>query len=184
MYNERRVTMKFQHLLIGFYLTSLFLGGCSQTTNNLYRLELERECVECNLEGVNLSKEDLGVKYRIPRSSKPLSVPPFGLEEAKPVNLTRANLTKANFFQADLSGVIFNKADLKQANLSETNLEEAKLQGANLQNANLQKANLQGADLEGANLKGTDLRGVNFKETNLTDIITDDTTIWYDTNPK
>lgn len=174
--------MNFQYLLIGLYLTSLFLGGCTQTTNNLYRLELERECVGCNLEGVNLSKEDLGVKYRIPRSSKPLSVPPFGLEEAKPVNLTQANLAKANFSQADLSGVIFNEADLKQADLSETNLQEAQLKAANLQGANLQQANLEGADLEGANLKGTDLRGVNFKDTNLTDIITDDTTIWYDTN--
>ena len=175
--------MNRQYFLSFIYLISLFLGSCSQTTNNLYRLELERECVECNLEGVNLSKEDLGVKYRIPRSSKPLSVPPFGLEEAKPVNLTKANLTKANFSQADLSGVIFNEANLKQANLSETNLQEAQLKEANLQGANLQKANLEGADLEGANLKGTDLRGVNFKETNLTDIITDETTIWYDTNP-
>lgn len=173
--------MNFQYGLIFLSFISLFLGSCTPTTSNLYRLELERECVGCNLAGVNLSKEDLGIKYRLPRSSQPLSVTPFGIEEAKPVNLSQANLADANFFQADLYGVIFNEANLQQANLSETDLENAQLQDANLEGANLYKANLKNANLQGANLRGADLRGVALEATNLTGIITDDTTIWFET---
>ncbi|MEM8779004.1 MAG: pentapeptide repeat-containing protein [Cyanobacteria bacterium P01_G01_bin.49] len=169
--------MKFQSFLMLIILTSLCLG-CSQQTKNLYRLELERACVDCNLKGVNLSKQNLGTKYRLPRGSSPLSVTPFGIEEAEPVDLTRANLTDANLFQADLTSVIFNEANLQQANLSETDLQEAQLKDSNLQAANLQQANLNKANLFGANLQGADLRGAKLEETNLTGIITNEKTIW------
>ncbi|MEA5508439.1 pentapeptide repeat-containing protein [Crocosphaera sp. UHCC 0190] len=172
--------MNSQYFLLFICLTTLCLGSCSQIDQNLYRLELERECVKCNLAGVNLARENLGVKYRIPRSNQPLSVTPFGLEEAKPVNLTQANLQEANFFQADLSGVIFYEANLQQANLEEADLEKAQLKGANLQGANLQQTNLKGANLENANLKGANLQGVTLEETNLRGIITDNQTLWYE----
>ncbi len=190
--------MKLPSLMIFLLLGGFSLTSCSKTSQNLYRLELERECIECNLEGVNLSRENLGLKYRIPSSSSPLSVTPFGLDKATPVNLTKANLANANFFQADLSGIILQEANLINANLSESDLEEAQLnlanlQGANLENANLQEANLenanlqgadlrgvnlQGANLENANLQGADLRGVNLEGTRLKGISTDQKTLW------
>ncbi|MDJ0845551.1 pentapeptide repeat-containing protein [Crocosphaera sp.] len=170
--------MKYISLAIFLLSTPLILMGCTETTNNLYRLELDRECVGCDLQGVNLPRENFGLKYRLPRSSSPLSVSPFGMDQAKPVNLTQANLSNANLYQSDLSKIILENANLMQANLSETDLEEANLQGANLRKANLENANLKGANLENANLKGAKLRGVNLEETNLKGIETDKDTVW------
>ncbi|ACB53877.1 rfrA family pentapeptide repeat [Crocosphaera subtropica ATCC 51142] len=170
--------MKYVSFIIFLLSTPLLLMGCTETTNNLYRLELERECVGCNLEGVNLPRENFGLKYRIPRSSSPLSVTPFGMDKAKPVDLTRANLSNANLYQSDLSSIILENAILVETNLSETDLENAILIGANLQGANLENANLQGANLENANLRGAILTGVNLEETHLKGIETDKNTVW------
>ncbi|MDJ0660188.1 MAG: pentapeptide repeat-containing protein [Crocosphaera sp.] len=170
--------MKYISVVIFLLSTPLILMGCTETTNNLYRLELDRECVGCDLEGVNLPRENFGLKYRIPRSSSPLSISPFGMDKAKPVNLTRANLSNANLYQSDLSSIILENANLTQANLSETDLEAANLKGANLEKTNLENANLKGADLENANLRGTNLKGVHLEETHLKGIETDKNTVW------
>lgn len=149
-------------------LLSLLVVGCSQQMQDVYKIEIDRACRGCDLQGINLSGESLGSKYRLPLRNGPLAVGPEGLNYVGPVDLTGANLQNANFSWANLRQVIFNQANLTAANLAQTNLEEAQFVEANLSQADLQGADLRGANLQGANLRGANLSGANLQDANLT----------------
>jgi len=82
----------------------------------------ERQCVRCDLAGIDLTRVNLSG-----------------------VNLEGANLAGAKLFLADLSS-----ANLRQANLQAASLGGADLAGADLTGANLTGAVLEGAYLGGA----------------------------------
>lgn len=109
---------------------------------NLERLRRTKRCVECNLAGADLAKENLEEAY---------------LERADlaGANLRKADLEKANLKAANLAGADLSDADLEQADLYKANLT-----GANLSGADLEGAFLDGADLTGAILEGADMEGV------------------------
>jgi hypothetical protein len=103
---------------------------------------LARNCPDCNLAGVNLSK----------------------------AQLIGANLTGADLSGANLSSANLRRADLTDANLSgakciATNLAGAILVNSNLSdvdftNSNLIKAKLNGATIDGATFTGAHLEGI------------------------
>jgi len=168
-------------------LVSFAGWSCSPRAQDLYQIELKRQCVECDLREINLAGENLSGRYKVSVRTPPLSTTPDGLDLADPVDLTRANLEAANLRRSILQGVILTDSNLSQADLSRADLRESQLSGANLresslERANLQGANLQGADLENANLqradlRGADLRHANLSGTNLTDVRTDEETL-------
>jgi uncharacterized protein YjbI with pentapeptide repeats len=142
--------------------------GCSQRDQDLYAIEVDRACLNCDLRGVNLPGENLSSRYRISITSSPLATGPDGLSEVAPVDLSGSNLQEANLRRANLFQVMLTETNLAYADLSETDLKEAQLDHANLSHANLRDANLQGANLRNANLTHADLRGTNLQEANLT----------------
>lgn len=154
----------------------ILIVSCTQQTQDLYKIEIERACHECDLRGINLSGETLGGKYRVPLSNSPLSTDPEGLNYAEPVDLTGSNLEGANLSRADLSEVVFNQTNLSSANLSEANLTDAQLIGADLQQADLQGAILENADLSRADLRGADLQDAKLSGANFTDARLDEAT--------
>jgi uncharacterized protein YjbI with pentapeptide repeats len=103
----------------------------------LSQLLSTRQCVGCNLQGVDLERADL-----------------------RGVNLSNANLTGADLEKADLSDANLSGANLTNADLEEANLTGANLQNANLTRADLEDANLTNANVTGANFTGADLDGV------------------------
>jgi uncharacterized protein YjbI with pentapeptide repeats len=165
-------------------LMALVSSACSEQSQNLFILEMERECVSCNLAGVDLSGQNLSARYRYTNRSKPLSVGPRNLIEAGAVNLTEAELSSADFSEANLSQVTLNRALLRGSNLSEANLKGAQLQDADLSGANLRNANLQEANLQGANLKRADLRDADLAGANLRGVTINDRTLVEGTNLK
>lgn len=169
----------------GLAIAALALGvtavGCNQRTQALYKIEVERACQNCDLQGINLSRQSLGGKYRVSVSSQPLSTNPDGLGYAKPVDLTGADMRGADLSFANLTEVIFNgtllnEADLHSANLTDAQFVGADLSGANLQDAQLDGTNFQNADLSGADLRGCDLSKVNLAGANLTDALLEKST--------
>ncbi|MGF1461180.1 MAG: pentapeptide repeat-containing protein [Leptolyngbyaceae cyanobacterium] len=168
-------------LAIAVLLMGLATAGCNQRTQDLYKVEVERSCQDCDLRGVDLKNQSLGGKYRASVSSQPLSTGPKGLGYAQPVDLTGADLREANFNSANLTEVVLNDTQLNQADLSKANLTDAQLVDADLQGANLRGANLKGANLQNANLTGADLREVDLSEVDLdgadlTDVLMDNET--------
>lgn len=162
----------------GLSFTGLILSvamlGCNQRTQDLYKVEVERACQDCDLRGINLAHQSLGSKYRISVSNQPLSTNPRGLGYAEPVDLTGSDLREANLSYANLSAVVLNEArlgdaDLSHANLTAAQLVGADLRGANLQGADLTDANFQDADLTGADLRECDLSTANLAGADLTD---------------
>ncbi len=155
----------------GFALAALGLSlvalGCNQRTQDMYRIEVERSCQQCDLRGINLQNQSLGSKYRISVSNQPLSTNPEGLGYAAPVDLTGADLREANLKSANLAEVMLNDAQLNNAELSNANLTDAQLVGADLQNANLRSANLEGANFKNADLQGADLRDCDLSLANM-----------------
>ena len=109
---------------------------------NLERLRKTNRCVECNLAGADLAKEDLEEAH---------------LERA---NLSGANLRKADLEKANLKAANLSGANLTDADLEEADLYKANLTGADLTDANLEDASLDGADLTNAILEGANLEGV------------------------
>ena len=94
-------------------------------------------------------------------------------------NLSRANLHYVNLFYvnlsfSNLSGANLSGANLSYATLYMTNLSKADLSYANLHYANLFEANLSYANLSGANLSKADL-----SKANLSDVITDENTKYF-----
>lgn len=163
---------------IAVLLASLSILSCNQQTQDLYKVEVERKCHNCNLQGVDLSNQSLGSKYRISVSSQPLSTQPKGLGYAQPVDLTGSDLRDANLRSTNLEGVILTRTQLENADLREANLKNAQLVGANLAHADLRGANLQGANFQGTNLTNTDLRDTDltsatFERANLADAMVD-----------
>lgn len=154
-------------VLVALALSAIALG-CNQRTQSLYKVEVERACQECDLRGVNLSRQSLGGKYRVSVSNQPLSTNPKGLGYAEPVNLTGSDMREANLSFANLSEVIFNDVRLNNADLHEANLRHAQFVGADLSDANLQGANLEGTNFRGANLSGADLRDTDLSTADLT----------------
>lgn len=143
------------------------LLGCNQQTQSLYKVEIERQCHNCDLRGVNLAGETLSGKYRVSVSNRPLSTGPEGLNYAQPVDLTGSDLRDSNLRDANLSEVILNRTQLANADLSNADLQDAQLVGADLRQANLRGANLSGTNFQDANLKGADLRDCNLQAANL-----------------
>ena len=155
----------------------LTLAGCSQQAQDLYKVEIERSCQNCTLQGLNLAGQNLSAKYRVPLRNTPLSTGPEGLNRAAPVDLTGSNLRRANLSNADLFEVVLNQTNLREADLSGANLNaaqlvEADLSGANLQNARLQDANLQEANLTRADLSDANFEGADLTGADLTDALT------------
>ncbi|WP_204140854.1 pentapeptide repeat-containing protein [Halomicronema sp. CCY15110] len=146
---------------------SVIALGCNQRTQDIYRIEVERSCQQCDLRGINLQNQSLGKKYRISISNQPLSTNPEGLGYAAPVDLTGADLREANFESANLTGVLLNDTQLGDADLSDANLTDTQFVGADLQDANLRSANLEGANFQNANLRGADLRDCDLSVANL-----------------
>ncbi|MGB7439705.1 MAG: pentapeptide repeat-containing protein [Coleofasciculaceae cyanobacterium] len=173
--------MNVKHLAI-IFLLALASSSCSEETQKMYKLEMERKCIGCDLRNVDLSGENLSGKYRIPASSSPLSIGPDNLRKAAPVNLTEADLSGANLSSTNLTAVILNHASLRDANLTEANLKEAQLEKANLTGASLKNADLQEANLKGANLKGADLSNANLSGADLTGATVDNSTRWKGTD--
>jgi len=155
----------------GAAIAALMLGsltvGCNQRTQDMYSIEVERSCQNCDLRGVNLANQSLGSKYRVSVSNQPLSTNPEGLGYAEPVNLTGSDLREANLRNANLTAVVLNDTRLNAADWSGANLTDAQFIGADLQGANLQGANLEGANFRNANLTGADLRGSDLSVANL-----------------
>jgi uncharacterized protein YjbI with pentapeptide repeats len=161
---------------IAVFTWSVIALGCNQRTQSLYKIEVERACRECDLRGVDLSRQSLGGKYRVSVSNQPLSTNPKGLGYAQPVDLTGSDLRQADLSDASLVAVIFNDTQLANANFSHANLQEAQfinadLSGANLQGAQLDGTNFQNADLSGADLRECDLSAANLTGANLTDAL-------------
>jgi len=150
--------------------------GCNQRTQDLYQIEVERSCQDCDLRGANLQNQNLSSKYRVSVTNQPLSTTPQGLGEAAAVDLTGADLREANFKNSNLTAVILNETRLSNADLSRTNLTDAQLVGADLQGVNLRGANLKGTNFQNANLTGADLRDTDLSLANtdgadLTDVV-------------
>ena len=95
---------------------------------------LARNCPDCNLAGVNLSK----------------------------AQLVGANLAGANLSGADLSGANLRRANMTGADLSGAKLITTNLSGASLVNSNLSNADLSGSNLIKAKLNGAVLDGAVF----------------------
>jgi len=104
----------------------------TQETPDIARLA--RDCPDCNLAGVNLSK----------------------------AHLIGANLAGANLSGADLSGANLRRADLTGANLSGTKCITTNFAGAVLINTNLSDADFTGSNLIKANLNGATTTGTIF----------------------
>ncbi|MBE5905388.1 MAG: pentapeptide repeat-containing protein [Lachnospiraceae bacterium] len=106
----------------------------------------------------------------------------------------RSNLVEAEFRDMDLSGMDLHGVDFSKSaffnvkfyrtNLSGAIFENALLDGIVLEKCNLFGAKLVGTCLREGSLKGCDCRGVDFysavlEHTDLTDVVTDDTTKWF-----
>ena len=106
--------------------TSTVNAGNSQ---DLQKLNLTRECVQCDLSGVNL----------------------------RGAHLIGADLRGANLSGANLEGVNLEGADLTNANLKGANLTSAMLTNVNFKAANLNGANLTRAQIYDANVYGASM---------------------------
>jgi hypothetical protein len=78
----------------------------------------------------------------------------------------------------DLSGAGLVGAVLNVKNMAGWCLTGADLSRAQLRAADLQHADLRGASLRGADLRGADLRGANLRGTDLTEVLSDEQTLW------
>jgi len=158
---------------------AIAIGACSQLDRNVYTLEVDRACVGCDLEGVNLAGQPLGARYRIPiGSAGPLATGPNYLQEVAPVDLTEANLEDANLSRTSMVEVTLIRAKLTDANLRDADLTGANLQFADLRGADLRDATLIEANLENADLRGANLRGADLTDTNLTGVQTNINTVY------
>jgi len=120
----------------------------------ILRLELIKDCPNCNLANTNWEDADLESA------------------ELRGANLEEAKLRNTNLWGANLEGANLNNAKLENANLGGANLKGAKLQnaklsGANLAGTQLPDANLESAELNGANLDSANLSYANLKDANL-----------------
>lgn len=152
---------------IGVLLVGLTLGSCSAQLADLARLANQRSCVECNLEGVNLSGQNFSVGYQVSVTNPPLNVDPRNLSKVEPVDLTRSNLRGANLSNSVFQGAILTETDLQEANLEGADLRETQLNRANLTDAILVEADLRQANLENAIVNGADLRGADLRQATL-----------------
>lgn len=119
---------------------------------------------DSNLDGIDLTKSDLGMAY-----------------------LERVSLRHANLSSADLSGAFLNEANLSHTSLRNTQLVAAKMERtffieAQLEHANLSQASLPEADLQAANLRGAflskaDLQRAKLKACDLRDAVLEDTVL-------
>ncbi|WP_448571860.1 pentapeptide repeat-containing protein [Trichothermofontia sp.] len=120
-------------------LNSSAPAGPAPLNSQIRRILDTRQCQNCSLRQMNLSKLDL-------------SGTDFLSADLSGANLTEANLTYTNLRDAKLTTSILRGADLSSADLRRVDLSHADLRGANL----------SGANLSGANLSHTHLNGVNW----------------------
>jgi serine/threonine protein kinase len=112
------------------------------------RLKTTKECIRCDLRGVDLSGEYLNG-----------------------VNLMEANLEGANLKRVKLKDANLKGANLSNTDLSNSDLSNAKLMGADLENADLSKTHFERANLMNANLSNANLRDTDFTNANLKDAL-------------
>lgn len=111
---------------IGVYMTSLLakvdLTEISYAqTNNLTTLMNTGICVNCDLEGADLSGQDLN---HVILTGADLFEADLSDADLNHAILTNAVLASANMSGADLSNVIMNGADLNKTNLNDTNCDQ------------------------------------------------------------
>ena len=121
-----------------------------------------RECVDCNLEGIQLREANLAGAV-------------LSLANLQTANLQGAKLQGADLKLTDLARSHLQGINLQGAYLEKANLSHAKLNGANLQGANFSFANFHEADLQGVNLYGAILRQAQLEGANLRGAILQDT---------
>jgi len=109
----------------------------AENSNQLNRLLSTKECVGCNLVGVDLTGAHLvGVDLRNANLQGAILVN-ANLEGA---DLSGANLQSANFTAAFVSGTNFSNANLTKVNFSQAKLIDSEVAGAILQDINLTDA--------------------------------------------
>ena len=126
-----------------------------QDANPAQQLLVTRECLDCNLEGIQLREANL--------AGAVLSLANLKMANLQGAKLQGADLKLANLARSQLQGINLQGAYVEKANLSRANLNGANLQGANFSLASFQEANLQGANLYGAILRQAQLEGVNLR---------------------
>jgi hypothetical protein len=105
-------------------------------------IRLARNCPDCNLQNVDLSRANLiGAKL-------------------SGADLSGADLSGSNLRRADLSGANLTRAKLVQANMPGADLTDCNLKGADLSGANLTRAIVHGTDFTGAITKGAILNSL------------------------
>lgn len=121
-------------------------------------------CINCNLQGVDLSSIDLkGMDF----TGADLSGQNLSSKDLSTVNLTNANLSNS-----DLSGV-----NLSTTTLSNTNFTDSYMTGVNLTNKDISSCNISYAFLnksilKGATLPSTNLTNVDFSKAEWVDSTT------------
>jgi|GEM_PF-4986859 len=116
--------------------------GPAPLTSQIRRLLDTRQCHNCYLRQMNLSKLDLSGTDLLG-------------SDLSGANLSETNLTFANLRDGKLTTSVLRGANLSSADLRRVDLSHADLSGANL----------SGANLSGANLSNTQLNGVNWCNT-------------------
>lgn len=125
-------------------LRGVNLVKSSSFYSNINKLETTRECVECNLSGLDAPGSNFSYCM-----------------------LRRANLNSANLSDANLSHTVLMDVNLSMANLDGANLSNAFLYSASFDNAFMEEANLSYANLEGAVLTNADLTSSDMSGTTL-----------------
>lgn len=119
-------------------LNSSAATGPAPLTRQLRQILDTRQCHNCYLRQINLSKLDLSGTDLLG-------------SDLSGANLTEANLTYTNLRDAKLTTSVLRGANLSHADLRRVDLSHADLRGANLSGANLSGANLSHTHLDGVN---------------------------------
>lgn len=90
------------------------------------------------------------------------------------------NLRGANFHDLTFEGVDFSNADLSEANLDNCLCIDCDFSEAQLKNASLKGTDFQGCSLRGADISGANLYFALLEQADLTDIIYDETTQYFE----
>ena len=153
-YRKGEIIMNTKLLVTLAFVAPLFLTNSTLAGNpqHVQRLLETRECVNCDLSGVNLSEEHLiGADLRN-----------ANLEGAnlKYANLEGADLTGANLTRANLSYSMLSNVNFKNANLNNTDLSRAKIYDANVFGASMNDMNITDAEIfnTGIGIGGKDLQ--------------------------
>jgi uncharacterized protein YjbI with pentapeptide repeats len=138
-------------------------------SDNVGKLIQESQCINCNLEKINLSGSNLTNSNVSYSSFKYSDVSNSYLSG---INISNGNLSNANFSGSDLSKSIDNEGNDLKSNLSNTilnsaNFSESDLESVNLTNSDLTNANFSNTNLFEADLTGAIINGTNFENADL-----------------